>query len=439
VKVTLKTIPLYKMRAENYVLDDEILTNGTATYLARTVDQMTLYWFPVIEEVVVAQWTRVDVSTEGNAFTYDHVPATYEATAGAAAAFSDAAFNLTSSTCALANSVGYTIVHVISYLLRIALVEQVSGWVPIYTEYGYSTLNPAVGFYDLMIAPVCDETPQGPYGAACLWCHGPNNNMTILDSEFGVALDDLPALIKDVKEIIKRTPVAFPIQGVVMRFSDTTDILMSTAYGRQTVHFEFYLWNRKDRFEDPSGSLAGYQTILQLMVNKYNARSHWAKSGLAYHGSKYLDKKLVPEARKSFVAVMNKYDPKGTFLNSFGRRMKNIGTKVDVDPAVTHCALLDNCICSKNGDCGKNQICTTIKGYDYNVCKTRNEAPIPVPITESIFPGSNAILGFLTGQALTLSTTLLNNCTAAAMKDVLGDTTGDPLGTFLGKLAAAFH
>lgn len=43
---------------------------------------------------------------------------------------------------------------------------------------------------------------------------------------------------------------------------------MSTAYGRQTVHFEFYVWNRNDKYNEPSGSLAGYQTILQILVIK---------------------------------------------------------------------------------------------------------------------------------------------------------------------------
>lgn len=52
-----------------------------------------------------------------------------------------------------------------------------------------------------------------------------------------------------------------------MRFSNATDIYMSTAYGRQTCHFEFYLWNRKDRYNDPSGSLAAFQTIIQLIVS----------------------------------------------------------------------------------------------------------------------------------------------------------------------------
>lgn len=83
---------------------------------------------------------------------------------------------------------------------------------------------------------------------------------------FAIDLADLPALVAIVKDIIRKTPVAFPLQGILMRFSDKSDIYMSTAYGRQTVHFEFYVWNREDVYNDPSGSMAGYQTILQTLV-----------------------------------------------------------------------------------------------------------------------------------------------------------------------------
>lgn len=71
-----------------------------------------------------------------------------------------------------------------------------------------------------------------------------------------------------MKDIISKTPTAFPLQGILIRFSDRSDIYMSTAYGRQTAHFEFYFLNRDDRYNEPSGSLAGYQTILQLLVSK---------------------------------------------------------------------------------------------------------------------------------------------------------------------------
>lgn len=69
---------------------------------------------------------------------------------------------------------------------------------------------------------------------------------------------------------------------------------------------------------------------------------------------------------------MNKFDPSGIFLNNFGRRVTHNGTEIDIDPLTTRCALLDNCFCSEDSDCGVNQICTSISGYDYPVCETKN-------------------------------------------------------------------
>lgn len=99
-------MPLYKTRAYNYLVSDAILTNGVAINWARTTDQIAFYWFPTFEEVVVANWTIVDVNTPGNAWTNDHVPSTYENFALIAAVAKEAAFSLTTSTCALANSLG---------------------------------------------------------------------------------------------------------------------------------------------------------------------------------------------------------------------------------------------------------------------------------------------------------------------------------------------
>jgi len=86
-------------------------------------------------------------------------------------------------------------------------------------------------------------------------------------SRFAIGLDDLANVVRDVKDIVSKTPTAFPIQGILLRFSDATDIYMSTAYGKQSVHFEFYEWKRKNYYKDSTGSLAGYQTILQTLVH----------------------------------------------------------------------------------------------------------------------------------------------------------------------------
>lgn len=69
---------------------------------------------------------------------------------------------------------------------------------------------------------------------------------------------------------------------------------------------------------------------------------------------------------------MQKFDPNGIFLNNFGLRLTGMSTEMDIDPSTTRCALLDNCFCSESSDCGNSQICTSIPGYNYKVCETKN-------------------------------------------------------------------
>jgi len=66
---------------------------------------------------------------------------------------------------------------------------------------------------------------------------------------------------------------------------------------------------------------------------------------------------------------MRKYDPDEVFMNNFGRRLQGASNRMSTDPRVTHCALLDDCVCSTNQDCAPRQICSRISGYpDYPVC-----------------------------------------------------------------------
>lgn len=107
---------------------------------------------------------------------------------------------------------------------------------------------------------------------------------------------------------------------------------------------------------------------------------------------------------------MNKFDPNEIFINNFGRRIKRKGTKVDIDPLTVHCALLDNCICSKDTDCAIDQTCTTLPEYTYNVCKTRNELA-EFTVDRSAFPPAIGVLGYLLNNIHTLAGAVLANCT----------------------------
>lgn len=132
---------------------------------------------------------------------------------------------------------------------------------------------------------------------------------------------------------------------------------------------------------------------------------------------------------------MNKYDPNEVFINNLGRRIKKTGTKVDIDPLTIHCALLDNCFCTTDGDCATNQLCTSVGNYTYRVCQTKNEEPLNF-FPKFILPNSTGFLEFLTTQTVTLATALLSECSAKSLFNALTDTTGNTFGAFFSGFAS---
>lgn len=106
----MNTVELYKTHAHNYVVCDDILTNGQAVHIAKSTDQVALYWFPAFKEVVVANWTIVDVNTPGTDYTNDHTPSVYNNFALVTSLAKEIALSLTESTCAVANTLGNEII-----------------------------------------------------------------------------------------------------------------------------------------------------------------------------------------------------------------------------------------------------------------------------------------------------------------------------------------
>ena len=153
-----------------------------------------------------------------------------------------------------------------------------------------------------------------------------------------------------------------------------------------------------DPYNNPSTGLAAYQALMQTMVNTYGGRSHWGKSGLHWHSAPVIDQNLTPNAgaRQNFIDKMHQYDPKGVFLNDFGRRLLGIGTRINFDPMTKHCALLDNCICAKDSDCADGQNCGTLNGF--RVCKSPSLLPeILTPPPALPFPSVITWLQSITG------------------------------------------
>lgn len=104
--ITLTTVPLYKVLAHNYVVPDDILTNGVALNWVETSDQITFYWFPAFSIVVVANLTFVRVDTTGNALSNAISPPTYGSFNFIFARAKEVVDKLSTSDCTAASSLG---------------------------------------------------------------------------------------------------------------------------------------------------------------------------------------------------------------------------------------------------------------------------------------------------------------------------------------------
>jgi L-gulonolactone oxidase len=155
VDLTLDTHPLYKVRAYNYEVPESVLSDGSINRWLEEVDQLALYWFPSAGSVVVANWTIVPVETPGEAWTYDHVPSTTRLFSVITSISSELFQSLAENICSSMAAFAYTIMQQAERYSISSLLRKAQLFVPIYTEDGETVKNPAVGYYDVMFAPVC--------------------------------------------------------------------------------------------------------------------------------------------------------------------------------------------------------------------------------------------------------------------------------------------
>jgi len=372
----------------NYVESDEIFTNGTALQMLAEGDSVFFYWYPRQEKVIVSYGTVEDVSVKGNCFSNDHVPSTSQQfQAYGTAALEAAAFNDDQPAMGMIEG----------YFAR-TLYEEVPDFVPIYTEDNKILQNPGIGFSHDMLAADCNINRTLTPLQSCPWYETPRA-FRLVDQEISLDVNDMANFVKDVKDIISKSPASFPLQGILLRFSQASTILMSTSAARNSCHFEWYIEKRWNEYEDSPASITAYQTMMQLFAFKYSGRSHWGKSGLFYHTKDMIAKKIGPGRRDAFKKSMDKYDPNGIYGNKFAGRFLGTSTAMDSDPLVKHCALFDDCICSKDSDCAANQICTSLPGYSsYRACKN-----IPNPLADITNSGPSMKAASFAEWAMTYS------------------------------------
>lgn len=122
---------------------------------------------------------------------------------------------------------------------------------------------------------------------------------------------------------------------------------------------------------------------------------------------------------------MRKYDPLRIFMNRFGRRLLGTDNKIDNDPNITRCAIMDFCFCTKDGDCASTQICSNIDGYNYTVCKNKAEIA-PVTIDTRSLNSSIGLVQYLQTTVPALVTSVIANCSVTNVLETVGSVTPGP-------------
>lgn len=334
VKVTLKIVPIFKMSIQNSVEEIDILTSGKALEWAREYDHFQLWWFPSLQEVVVAKGNYLpflkNTTFEGNA-TNNLITEVTQYTARFAAVLYE--------FCNWAQ-IGLTILE--GYM-RDFLLKSIPTARPLYEE-GGTFKNPAVGIGWRLLSSQCRP-------GTCWW---DNPWATVGGTESAIAFDTkhFKGVMTMIQDTLREMPTCFYMSGILIRFMPKSEAYLSLSSGRETFSVEWVNPLRTRRHLDAVVGLGTFQAILQRMVRDFDGIPHWGKNGLHFLGENVLKKN-----RDNFIAEMKNFDPDGVFLNKFGRRLTGEIGEADVDPEMERCALHDYCICGKDYDCGVGQRC----------------------------------------------------------------------------------
>ena len=161
------------------------------------------------------------------------------------------------------------------------------------------------------------------------------------DVEIAIPLEQLPAAMKDIKQITDATKVCFPVFGIYVRFGlASKNTLLGPARNGDVAYVELHVL--RTRNGSPHLGFAAIDEIRQLLLLKYNGmllivlisksfnisynisplfqshtgQAHYGKNfAVDFIGSARLASNSVRESQ--FTQITARYDPKGLFQNDF--------------------------------------------------------------------------------------------------------------------------
>ena len=123
------------------------------------------------------------------------------------------------------------------------------------------------------------------------------------EMEYGVPAEHGPTAMREIRDLIaSREDVEFPVE---YRYVRGDDILLSPAYGRDTVFIAVHKYHEKpyaDFFEEA-----------EAIFRSYDGRPHWGK----HHGLTATDLAPLYPRWDAYQSVRHDLDPEGAFLNEY--------------------------------------------------------------------------------------------------------------------------
>ena len=313
-QLKVRIVPQFKVQYNFSKLSDDQLENTIDT-LVRPHDYARVLWFPAHKTFILDHFDKVPNSTPG-----DSVNNLWTSTPPLPAIDTFAVKTLNSSQ----------VTQCAAEAVRIKTYEGPFKAVK-------SDDDAPVGWSHKMIAGTC---PDG----RCSW----DNGLKTRTVEVGIAMSQVSDWIKDVKALIAARKACFPVLGIYMRFSASSDSALGEAAGRDSVVFEIHIPQNPTPMLEPSSDV--YDEMVQMTLRKYNGRPHWGKNSMPY----FLDlgTKQYP-MWEQFEDMRNKMDPNDLFISPF---WKNIRSHTQPTHS-TGCAVTRQCICEQDSDCGSGAKC----------------------------------------------------------------------------------
>ena len=211
-----------------------------------------------------------------------------------------------------------------------------------------------VGWSHEMLGSSCDS-------GTCPWDNDAVRSRTM---EASFPLSKLSAWMTDVRAIIEQNRACFPILGIYLRFSRGSDRWLGFNYGEDTVTFEIHVPKvASETYQERSADV--YDEIMQLTLDRYNARPHWGKNSTpAFIG---VGARQYPRWA-DFIALKRLMDPAGLFENKLWAQI-NGAERVRAYPG---CVLSRDCVCAQSSDCGAGYTCEAGGFYEAaRVCRPK--------------------------------------------------------------------